>query len=184
MATLKLDRVEVEPTAAVRSTWTFARRPVKGIEHQYSVTDRNFASRNQWTFVVRIPHDTHGRIEVRPVVTPNDSKYAGLDRRSITFMRATRPKYKSFRYCPLALADPTGESSRVIARGDQKRRLPTWLRGLGWRLKEKDTVRPTRGTDGQLLVVLVRPDDHQFMIAIFMATKTWVLKRGFTLSSR
>jgi hypothetical protein len=181
MAKYRMDRVEVKPTNAVRSTWTFAGRPVKGIEHQYDVTDGNFDSRNQWGFVVRVPYDTHGRIEVRPVTTPINNKYAGLDRRSITFMRATRSKYKAFRYCPLALADPSGDSSRVIVRGSDKRRLPAWLRGLGWRLKEKDTVRSTRGTDAGLLVVLVRPDDHQFMIATFMATKAWVLKHRFTL---
>jgi hypothetical protein len=181
MATFKLDRVEVARTGASPSTWAFARRSVKGIEHQYEVTDKNFTSRNKWNFVVRVPHDAHGRIEVRPVTTPNDSKYAGLDRRSITFMRATRPKYREFRYCPLALADPRGDSSRVLVRGSEKGDLPIWLRGLGWRLKEKDTVRSTRGTDGDFLVVLVRPDDHQFMIATFMATKAWVVKRRFTL---
>jgi hypothetical protein len=81
----------------------------------------------------------------------------------------------------LALADPTGGSSRVIARSTEKGHLPPWLRGLGRRLKKKDTVRTTRGTDGGMLVALVRPDDHQFMIAMFMATKAWVLKRRFTL---
>ena len=181
MATFKMDRVEVARTSTSSSTWAFARRSVKGIEHQYDVTDKNFTSRNKWSFVVRVPHDADGRIEVRPVTTPNDSKYAGLDRRSITFMRATRPNYRGFRYCPLALADPRGDSSRLLVRGSEKGDLPPWLRRLGRRLKEKDTVRSTRGTDGGHLVVLVRADDHQFMIAIFMATKAWVLKRRFNL---
>jgi hypothetical protein len=181
MATYRLDRVEVEPAGSARSMWTFAGKAVKGIEHQYDVTDRNQRGKNLWRFVVRVPRERDGRIEVRPTVTPRDSKVAGLDRRSITFMRATRPGYTGFRYCPLALADPRGEATRVIAHGREKRRLPPWLRKLGRRLKEKDTVRPTRGTDGDMLIVLVRPDDHQFMIAMFMATKAWVLKRGFTL---
>ena len=72
------------------------------------------------------------------------------------------------------------EATRRIAH--EKRSLPPWLRKLGRRLKAKDTVRPTRGTDTDMLVVLVRPDDHQFMIAMFMATKAWVLMRGFTMS--
>jgi hypothetical protein len=181
MATYKLDRIDVEPTGTSRSAWTFAGRMVRGVEHRYDVTDRNSTSRNKWSFVVRVPHDAHGRVEVRPVATPGDRSYAGLDRRAITFMRATRPGYTAFRYCPLSLADPSGESSRVIARASDKRRLPAWLRGLGRRLKKKDTVRTTRGTDGGTLVALVRPDDHQFMIAMFMATKAWVLKRRFTL---
>jgi hypothetical protein len=154
---------------------------VRGTEHRYDVVDRNFTSRNTWSFVVRVPRDPHGRIEVRPLATPGDRSYAGLDRRSITFMRATRPGFTAFRYCPLALADPSGESSRVIAKASDKRHLPPWLRGLGRRLKKKNTVRTTRGTDGSMLVALVRPDDHQFMIAMFMATKAWVLKRRFTL---
>jgi hypothetical protein len=182
MVNYRIDRVDIEPTGTPsRSAWTFAGRMVKGLEHRYDVTDRNFTSRNKWSFVVRVPHDAHGRIEVRPVATPSDRTYAGLDRRSITFMRATRPGYTAFRYCPLALADPSGESSRVIAKASEKAHLPPWLRSLGRRLKKKDTVRTTRGTDGGLLVALVRPDDHQFMIAMFMATKAWVLKRGFTL---
>ena len=181
MARYKTDRVEVEPTGAPRSTWTFAGGTVKGIEHRYDVTDRNHSSRNRWVFVVRVPRESHGRIEVRPVTTPNDNTYAGLDRRSLMFMRATRPNYTGFRYCPLALAVPSGNASRVIVRGTEKGELPTWLRNFGWRLKEKKTVRSTRGTDGALLVVLVRPDDHRFMIAAFLATKAWVLKRGFAL---
>lgn len=182
MATYRLERVEAEPAGTSRSMWTFAGKAVKGIEHQYDVTDRNQAARNRWRFVVRIPRDKDGRIEVRPIATPSDSTFAGLDRRSITFRRATRPGYTGFRYCPLAFADPRGESTRVIAHGTEKRGLPPWLRKLGRRLKEKDTVRPTRGTDAEMLVVLVRPDDHRFMIAMFMATKAWVLKRRFTLS--
>jgi hypothetical protein len=181
MPRYRTDRVDIAPTNSVRSTWTFAGRSVRGIEYQYDVTDRNHASRNRWAFVVRLPHDPYGRIEVRPVVTPNHSKYAGLDRRSITFMRGTRHGYRSFRYCPLALAVASGRASRVIVRSEEKPRLPLWLRRLGWRLKKKETVRATRGTDGSLLVVLVRPDDHRFMIGLFLATKAWVLKEGFAL---
>jgi hypothetical protein len=177
MAAYKLNRVEVAQAGTSRSMWTFAGKAVKGIEHQYDVVDRNHAARNLWRFVVRVPNDRDGRIEVRPTATPRASTYAGLDRRSITFRRATRPGYTGFRYCPVALADPLGEATRRIAH--EKRGLPPWLRNLGRRLREKDTVRPTRGTDGDMLVVLVRPDDHQFMIAMFMATKAWVLKRGF-----
>ena len=180
MATYKLERVEVEPAGSSRSMWTFAGKAVKGIEHQYDVTDRNQAAQNRWRFVVRIPREKDGRIEVRPVATPSNSKFAGLDRRSITFRRATRPGYTGFRYCPLALADPRGEATRRIAH--EKRGLPPWLRKLGRRLKAKDTVRPTRGNDGEMLVALVRPDDHQFMIAMFMATKAWVMKRGFRMA--
>lgn len=181
MAIYKFTRVDVAKPTTSSATWTFAGRAVKGLEHRYLVTDRNHGSRNRWEFVVRVPADPYGRVEVRPVKTPNDSAYAGLDRRSITFMRGTRANYTGFRYCPLALAVPSGAATRIVIRGAEKSELPTWLRRLGWRLKEKATVRVTRGTDGGSLVVLVRPNDHEFMIAMFLATKAWVLKRGFTL---
>src|SRR5262245_30287435 len=109
MATYRLERVEIEPAGTSRSMWTFAGKAVRGIEHQYDVVDGNQNARNRWRFVVRVPREKDGRIEVRPIATPRHTKYAGLDRRSITFRRATRPGYTRLRYCPLALADPKGE---------------------------------------------------------------------------
>src|SRR5690348_11778335 len=94
------DRVDIDDIGASAAAWTFAGRTVKGIEHRYTVTDRNHRSRNRWEFVVRVPNDPYGRIEVRPVKTPNDKTLAGLDRRSITFMRGTKSNYTGFRYCP------------------------------------------------------------------------------------
>jgi hypothetical protein len=47
------------------------------------------------------------------------------------------------------------------------------------RIKEK--VRPTRGTDGKALVVLVPPGAHEWMIRLFFATKVWVLKEKIAL---
>jgi hypothetical protein len=52
---------------------------------------------------------------------------------------------------------------------------------LGKRIKQKSTVRATKGTDAHSLAVLVRPDDHRMMICLFLATKAWVLKRGVSL---
>jgi hypothetical protein len=48
-------------------------------------------------------------------------------------------------------------------------------------MRRKEVVRPTRGTDGQSLVLLVPADDHAGMIRLFFATKVWVLKEGVTL---
>jgi hypothetical protein len=48
-------------------------------------------------------------------------------------------------------------------------------------MRLKRNVRPTRGTDGDALVVLVAADDHAAMIRLFFATKVWVLKEGITL---
>ena len=49
-------------------------------------------------------------------------------------------------------------------------------------MRLKKNVRPTRGTDGESLVVLVAPDDHAMMIRLFFATKVWVLKEGIALA--
>jgi len=37
---------------------------VKGVEHRYGVTDRNYLSRNRWEFVIRVPSDPYGRMAI------------------------------------------------------------------------------------------------------------------------
>jgi hypothetical protein len=96
-------------------------------------------------------------------------------------MPATMAGHRGSRYCPLSLADPDGLSSRHVVRRDERQALPYWLRSLGRNIKQKATVRATRGTDGESLVALVKPDDHRGMIALFLGTKAWVLKRRFRL---
>ena len=49
-------------------------------------------------------------------------------------------------------------------------------------MRLKQNVRPTRGTDGDALVILVPAGDHAAMIRLFFATKVWVLKERVTLS--
>jgi hypothetical protein len=83
----------------------------------------------------------------------------------------------------VALADPTGEKSRVIVRTDQRGKLPRWFDAVRGRMRTKEKVKPTRGTDGQSLVILVPADDHVSMIRLFFATKVWILKERFALSS-
>jgi hypothetical protein len=160
------------------ATWTFAGKKVAGHEHSYAVTDRNHTARNRWEFVVRVPHVAGGRIEVRPVQVPNDDAWATLDRYGLTFMPATRPGYTKDRYCLVSFPKTDGSGTRsVLHQGDQAK-LPYWLRHLGRRLIRKDKVRSTRGTDGHALVVLVPRDDYEGMIAMYLATKAWVLKSG------
>jgi hypothetical protein len=48
-------------------------------------------------------------------------------------------------------------------------------------MRSKQSVRRTRGTDGDSLVVVVDPGDHQQMVALFLAAKAWVLKERFKL---
>jgi hypothetical protein len=173
--------VEVKPLEERPAAWTFARAPVRGIEHVYSVTDNNFKTRNRWEFVVRVPEVARDRIEVRPLRVPNDKVLAGLDRRSLTFMPATKAGYTRFRYCQLSLADPGGKLTRDVVHSGEKDKLPHWLRNLGKRIKKKSTVRATKGTDGHSLAVLVDPKDHRMMICLFLGTKAWVLKRNVSL---
>jgi hypothetical protein len=179
----RLDRVAVEPGEQRASTWTFGGKPVSGTEQAYSVLDGNFRSRNEWAFVVRLPKERDGRIEVRPRVTPNVKVWAELPDRSITFSRATKGDARGKWYCQVALADPTGARSRDIVRGDERGALPAWFDALRSRMRVKQNVKNTKGTDGEALVVLVSAGDHAAMIRLFFATKVWVLKERITLTS-
>jgi hypothetical protein len=179
----RLDRVAVEPGEQRASTWTFGGKPVSGTEQAYSVLDGNFRSRNEWAFVVRLPKERDGRIEVRPRVTPNVKVWAELPDRSITFSRATKGDARGKWYCQVALADPTGARSRDIVRGDERGALPAWFDALRSRMRVKQNVKTTKGTDGEALVVLVSAGDHAAMIRLFFATKVWVLKERITLTS-
>jgi hypothetical protein len=172
----QLDKLAIVPGERRSATWTFAGSRVSGQEYSYAVTDRNYAQRNRWEFIVRVPHATKDRIEVRPTQVPNDASWASLDRRGLTFMPATRPGYTHYRYCVISFLQTDGRGARRIVHHGDEAKLPPWLRQLHPRLKTKATVRPTKGTDGHALVALVPRDDHERMIGLYMATKAWVLK--------
>jgi hypothetical protein len=178
-----LDLVTVKPAEERASSWTFAGKPVTGVESSYSVRDGNFRSRNEWEFIVRTPRDRGGRIEVRPRTTPNVRAWAELPDRSLTFVRATKGSARGKWYCQVALADPTGEKSRAIVRADQREQLPRWFDAVRGKMRTKENVKPTRGTDGRSLVVLVPPADHASMIRLFFATKVWILKERVALGT-
>jgi len=67
-------------------------------------------------------------------------------------------------------------------KGEERHQLPAWFDALQGRMRLKQNVRPTKGTDGHSLVVLVPAHDHAAMIRLFFATKIWVLKEGITLT--
>jgi hypothetical protein len=177
----QLDRVTIEAGESRPATWTFGGDAVSGTEQAYAVMDSNFSSRNTWEFMVRIPKARGGRLEVRPRTTPNLKVWAELTDRSLTFSRATRGEARGRWYCQVALADPTGSRTKDVVKGEERRRLPAWFDPLQGRMRLKRNVRPTRGTDGDALVVLVPADNHAAMIRLFFATKVWVLKEGITL---
>ena len=178
----QLDLVKVEPRESRSATWTFAGDAVSGTEQSYLVTDGNFSERNTWDFLVRIPKARGERLEVRPRTTPNLKVWAELPDRSLTFARATKGEARGKWYCQVALADPTGGRTKDVVKGDERDRLPAWFDAMRGRMRLKQNVRPTKGTDGDALVVLVQPQDHAAMIRLFFATKVWVLKEGITLA--
>jgi hypothetical protein len=177
----QLDKVMVAAGEARPASWTFGGAPQLGTEQTFHVTDTNFDSRNSWEFMIRLPKRSQERIEVRPRTTPNVKVWAELPDRSITFMRATLGDARGKRYCPVALADPSGGRSRVIVRTDQRAQLPKWFDQLRGRMRIKENVNRTRGTDARSLVLLVNAGDYATMIRIFFALKVWVLKEGFEL---
>jgi hypothetical protein len=190
----RLDNVVVEPGEVRRAKWTFAKggrqAPVRGAEHLYDVTDGNLSGRNKWEFLVRVPDDSDGRVEIRPRSTPPTQTWKALTYRSLQFQKATKGEARGRRYCKVSLAvppagrakdDPRGTRTKDVIRGDQRRDLPKWFESLQGRMRTKESVRSTRGTDGNTLVILVQPDDYETMIRLYFAMKVWVLKEGIEL---
>jgi hypothetical protein len=95
------------------------------------------------------------------------------------FERVTKGRHRGECYCKVALADSTGQRTRLITRVDEKKQLPYWFRSLRARMRSKEAIRHTRGTDAESLVITVSPDNHEEMIALFLASKAWVLKERF-----
>lgn len=190
----RLDQVAVEAGEVRRGRWSFAKggrqAPVRGTEHLYAVSDENLAGRNKWEFLVRVPDDSDGRVEIRPRATPPTQTWKALTYRSLQFQKATKGDARGKRYCKVSLAvppsgrareDPRGTRTKDVVRWDQRSDLPRWFDGLQGRMRRKERVRSTRGTDGNALVVLVNPDDHAMMIRLYFAMKVWVLKEGIEL---
>jgi hypothetical protein len=175
-----LEKLQVVPTDSQETSWPLMREPVSGIEHTYAVMDGNEPRHNEWRFTVRVPADRTKYIEVRPSYHPNLKAWAELQDRSLLFARCTLGRYRGLYYCQFTLADPTGEKTRRRVRPEDRDRLD-WLGIPPSIVKLKKNVRQTRGTDGDALVIIVRPLDYAMMIKLFFATKVWVLKEGFTL---
>ena len=177
----KLDRVHVTPQQSRPASWSFAGNPLRGTELTYAVIDGNFSTRNEWEFIVRVPGDKKGRIEVRPRTTPKVRAWDELTDRSLTFSLATRGTSRGKWYGQVALADPAGEHSRTVVNANERQALPHWFTELKGRMRRKEAVKPTRGTDANALVVLVAPGDHAAMIRLFFATKVWILSERIML---
>jgi hypothetical protein len=179
-----LDRVQVLPKDERRTHFKFRQVTRPGIEFVYTVIDENYRTPQRWEFLVRVPDASGESVEVRPSLVPNVRAWAGLDRRALMFQRATIGRYRGQAYCKVALADETGERTRIEVKAVERSHLPYWFHALDSRLRRKEVVRRTRGTDADALVAIVAPDDHEMMIRIFLAAKAWVLKEKFRMKSR
>ena len=177
----QLDLVTVMPGDSRPAAWTFAGDAVSGTEQSYHVTDGNFPTRNMWEFMVRIPKARGQRLEVRPRTTPNSRSgpSSPIDRSPSRGPPRARP-------AAAGTAGRAGRSDRPakpdVIEGDERHQLPAWFTPLQGRMRLKQNVRPTKGTDGESLVILVQPDDYAAMIRLFFATKVWVLKEGITVA--
>lgn len=165
-----------------RSTWrgVGSRAAVKGTEYSYLVKDRNFDRLNEWKFVVKAPNSGDD-IVVQPSVAPNKKIWAGLDRRSIVLVKATKKLHRDKVYCKANLSDPTGEKNKIGTSRGERNLLPDWFDYFRPYMRLKATVTTTAGTDSKAQVVLIDPDDHEKMIRLFFALKVWVLQEGFVL---
>jgi hypothetical protein len=170
-------RVHVMLKEERRTHLKFRDASVPATEYVYTVLDENYSQPARWDFLVRVPDTSTASTEVRPAMVPNVREWAGLDRKALMFQRATLGKHRGDMYCKVAVSDVSGEKTRIEAK--DKTRLPYWFRAFGSRLRTKDSVRTTRGTDADALVVTVPRDDHAMMIRVFLAAKAWVLKEDF-----
>lgn len=116
-------------------------------------------------------------INVRPVAVPNRNVWAELDRRAISFQRATIGRHLAKVYAKLAIADVQGEKTRRVLKKDNKKFMPKWLKEF--HPVQKQRVTKSAANDGEHLVAVVDRDDHIRMIKLFMALKPWVLDRGY-----
>jgi hypothetical protein len=145
------------------------------------VKDSNFRSLNNWIVAIRVPNDAYDDVVVQPVQTPGKKVWAGLDRRAVILTRATRQNFKSMVYCKLNLADPSGWQTKKGTRRGDRNALPKWFQPFRWRMRLKDTVTTTRGTDAKAQVVLMDREDHSTMIKLYFALKVWVMQEDFSL---
>ena len=80
----------------------------------------------------------------------------------------------------MAVAVPGGEGTKKVVH--EKAQLTVWLCPYLSQVRRKRTVRRTRGSDGDALVILCRPDDYEGMVRIYLALKAWVRRRGLTVA--
>jgi len=150
-----------------------------GTDFIYRVVDRNFDRLNEWKFLIRVPEDP-GQIVVQPQIVPGKKVFAGIGRRSIIFVRATKHPFRRRVYCKVHLAAPITGSWRGTSRGDRGQ-LPPWFKYFRHRMRLKETVTTTAGKDGFDQVITILPADHKRMIRVYFALRVWVLQENIVI---
>lgn len=169
--------VTVSALRELRSTWMApGSAPALGTAYLYNVKDGNFDRLNDWVFSVQVPKDRHGDTVVSPLIVPGKKAWAGIARRSVLFVPATKHPYRRCLYCKINVADPSGERTKIGVRRGEKGILPKWFEEFSDDLRLKKTVTTTRGRDENAQVAVVPRDDHERMIQVFFALKVWVLQ--------
>jgi len=180
----KTKKLEIEMVDERNASWRFSDHTVRGTEYVYEVKDTNFSRLNCWTFAVRAPHKVYGDIVVQPLNSPGKRVWAGLDRKAVVLVRAHKNPFRSMVYCKLNLADPSGsQTKRGTKRGDRGA-LPKWFQPFVWRMRLKNTVTTTQGSDANAQVVLIENDDHKTMLRLYFALKVWVMEENFSIKRR
>lgn len=176
-----LAKLKIERVGEFRDEWRMAKEPVQGEVVVFNVVDGNLRDDNSWIFYVQIPDQDSGddNLIVRPETAPSREDLVKVERRAVTFLFADVNPYIGKRYCKVNLADPTGEKTKVGVRYDERDDLPSWMSPFRAQMKDKESVKETRGTDRQALVVFFKSDDYEGMVKLFMATRVWPLLAGF-----
>lgn len=173
---LKRDKVRVAFLSKERTGWTFGNARAQGTIFHYKVSDYNYRTRNQWRFAIQVPNEwTKGNyIVVKPESVPNRRAWAGLERRSLSFHRATLGQHRGRLYGMLAISDVQGAKTKIqLTRSNTKLLMPKWLREFS--PLEKGLVTTTRGKVGEHVVAVLDRGDHGRMIRLFLALKAWIL---------
>lgn len=176
-------KLSIKRTGEFASEWTMAKERVHGEVLVFEVIDRNIRDDNAWTFFIQIPNpkSRDENVIVRPEVAPSRDDLAAVERRAVTFMPTDKGLNAGKRYCKVNLADPSGERTKIGVRHDERSALPAWMSMFESRMRKKESIKDTRGKDGQALVVLFNDDDYEGMIRLFFATRVWPLMAGFSM---
>ncbi len=181
MAKRKLnpDSIRIELAERVSENWSaYGGSIVRGHRHVYRVADGNRASYKKWEFAVRVPEPLEGgNIEVFPTKHPASKAFGRLPHRAVMFIETTKLQGNGLWYCKVNMSDPSGDKTKVGFRFENRDELKKWIKGFPESIfRRKHAVCETQGNDGDSLVCLVRPENHERMIRLYFAMRVWVLQ--------